>query len=125
MGRFIFLLSKTTVLDKITFSSSYFFILFQQGVLDNPTFLESSERGIDAFFCNSSNIFLSISSILFNSYYIEYFSKIINIKKIFRNISFFLYISSPIVKSKKLILFFSEFINLYNNKLPGDKFLKL
>ena len=38
---------------------------------------------------------------------------------------FFLYISSPIVKSKKFNFFFSELINLYNNKFPGDKFLNL
>ena len=53
IGKFIFLLSKTIVLDVITLSSSNFLTLFQHGVFDNPTFLESSESGIEEFFCNS------------------------------------------------------------------------
>ena len=42
--------AKIIVLDKIIFSSSSFFILFQHGVVVIPIFFESSEIGTEAFF---------------------------------------------------------------------------
>ena len=50
MGRLIFLLSKIIDFDFIIFSSSNFLILFQQGVLDKPTFFDNSESGWEEFF---------------------------------------------------------------------------
>ena len=53
IGKFILFWSISIVLEIITPSFSNFFILFQQGVEETPTFLDSSDRGIETLSCNS------------------------------------------------------------------------
>ena len=63
-GKLTFLLLITVILDKIIPSFSIFLILFQHGVIETPTFLDNSVRGIFASFCKIDKICLSILSVI-------------------------------------------------------------